>query len=575
METQTNNNSIDYIEMYQNKAQALVNIVDPNKLFAVIGRGGGKTSHITTRRILRVVQEMPRETSIISHKSFVALFTNVIPTILESFRSEVTMPDSSTRPMLIEGWDYVVGEKDLPKHFQSPRYPVLNPERTIVFANGAVLQAVSIDRADSIAGRSIVHAFLEEMKYSDGEKVRTRVIPAIRTSRIGSGSEAHKSHLHGGITGVSDIGRVSIGENNWFMEYEKQTDPQLIADIITLALMMNECEVNLRHGVKTRISEAKMRKWGPLLNELRKNATFFLRASTFVNRDVLGFDYFKTQKEILDMGEFLSSICSIGDRNRDNLFFELWNEEQHTYSDSYKYEVINKLNLKETFSVTAEHLKYYNPTKKLLLGYDPGSFSSVVSGQFYKEDNTLRVMKEFFVYPPEDAADLARQINAFYGDAARLKVIDLYYDRAGNKKNKQYEKDAETDAKKLKKELEKYGWRVKLMNLGQATIYHWQHYRLWKRLLAESERNIPHIRIDSNECPNLVSAMYCCKKVVGSTPVELDKSPEKNVRIDLQAGLTPQIPSALTYLVWGLFEKYFPGVRNYTNSGAGLSNFSG
>ena len=565
----------DYVEMYQNRVQALVNIVDPNKLFVVAGRGIGKTSQMTARRILRVVAEMPRETSIISHKSFVALFTNVIPTVLEAFRSEVSMPDGTKRPLLMEGWDYVVGEKDLPKHFQSPRYPVLYPERSIVFADGHVLQAVSVDRADSIAGRSVVHAFLEEMKYSSGEKVRTRIIPAIRTSRIGSGSEAHKSYLHGGITGVSDIGRVSLGEHNWYLDYEKETDPQLIADIITLALEVNRARFNIHQGVNLRLSEAKVRKWSPLLSKLRKQAVFFIRASTFANRDVLGLEYFKTQREILDMSEFLSSICSIGDRNRDNLFFELWDEERHTYDDGYKYSIIDKLNLKDTFTVTAEHLRHYEPARKLLLGYDPGSFSSVVSAQEDKGANTLRIMKEFFVYPPADAVDLARQINAFYGSAAKLRQIDLYYDRAGNKRNREYEKDAETDAKKLKKELESYGWRVRLMNIGQRTIYHWEHYRLWKRLLAESERATPRIRIDANECPNLVSAMYCCKKVIGSTPVELDKSPEKKVRIDLQAGLTPQIPSAMTYLVWGLYEKFFPGVKYSTTAGTISSNFTG
>lgn len=568
-------NTPDYTEIYQNKVQALANIVDPNKLFAVAGRALGKTSQITARRILRVAEEMPREVSIISHKSFVALFTNVIPTVLESFRSEITMPDGSTRPQLIEGMDYVVGEKDLPKHFQSPRFPLLYPERSIVFADGHVLQAVSIDRADSIAGRSIVHAFLEEAKYSDGEKVRTRVIPAIRTSRIGSGSEAHKSHLHGGITCVTDIGRVSLGEFNWYLDYEKETDPQLIADIVTLALEINKAQYNIYTGQNISLAQGKIKKWLPLLTKLRKRAILFIRASTFANRDVLGLEYFKTQRDILDMSEFLSSICSIGDRNRENLFFELWDESKHTYDDSYKYSVIDKLNLKEAFTVTAEHLKYYVPHQKLLLGYDPGSFSSVVAAQEDKGTNTLRIQKEFFVYPPEDAADLAAQINAFYGSAARLKQIDLYYDRAGNKRNRQYEKDAETDAKKLKKELESYGWRVKLMNLGQATIYHWQHYRLWKRLFAETERSVPRIRIDSNECPNLVSAMYCCKKVVGSTPVELDKTPERTVRIDLQAGLTPQIPSAMTYLVWGLYEKFFPGVRSYSQTGEGFNNYVG
>ena len=72
---------------------------------------------------------------------------------------------------------------------------------------------------------------------------------------------------------------------------------------------------------------------------------------------------------------------------------------------------------------------------------------------------------------------------------------------------------------------------------------------------------MPRIRIDANECPHLVSAMYCCKKLPGATPVELDKSPEKKVRIELQAGLTPQIPSAMTYLVWGLYSGFYSGVR--------------
>lgn len=565
----------DCVEMYQNIVQALVNIVDPNKLFVAAGRALGKTSQITSRRILRVAEEMPREVSIISHKSFVALFTNVIPTVLETFRSEVTMPDGSVRPQLIEGLDYVVGEKDLPKHFQAPRYPLLYPERSIVFADGHVLQAVSIDRADSIAGRSVVHAFLEEMKYSDGEKVRTRIIPAIRTSRIGMGSDAHKSHLHGGITGVTDMGRVSLGEFNWYQDYEKDTDQQLIADIVTLALEINKAQYNIYTGQNVAAAQNKIKKWLPLLRRLQKSATMYLRASTFANRDVLGLEYFKTQREILTMSEFLSSICSIGDRNRDNLFFDLFEESKHTFDDSYKYSVIDKLNLKEAFTITAEHLKYYQPSEKLLLGYDPGSFSSVVAAQEERKNNILRVQKEFFVYPPQDAADLAAQINAYYGPAARLRQIDLYYDRAGNKRNKEAQKDADTDAKRLKRELENYGWRVRLMNLGQATIFHWQHYRLWRRLMAEQERNVPRLRIDTNECPNLVSAMYCCKKVPGSTPVELDKRPEKTVPIQLQAGLTPQIPSALTYLVWGLYEKFFPGVRSFENSGGGFQNYTG
>ena len=314
----------DALELYQNSAQALATIIDPNKLIVVAGRGTGKTTQITAPRILRVAGEMPRETSIISHKSYIALFTNVIPAVLEFFRSD----GRDGHPLLTEGMDYVVGEKNLPKHFRQPRYPILYPERSIVFANGHVLQAVAIDRPDSIAGSSIVHAFFEEMKHSDGEKLRSRIIPAIRTSRLGGGSDAHRSYLHGGITGVSDIGRVSIGEDNWFTEYEKEVDDQLIQDIVTLSLYINKAQINIRNGEKVAMSRSAIDRYGPVLAAFRKKATYYIRVSTFVNRAVLGFDYFKTQQEMLSMSEFLSSICSIGTffkhlRMREALFLSL------------------------------------------------------------------------------------------------------------------------------------------------------------------------------------------------------------------------------------------------------------
>lgn len=543
------------IEIYQNKVQTLCRLVDSNKLYAVWGRGTGKTSNVTTPRILSCAGEMPGETSAISHKSFVALFQNVIPTILATFNQEVTMPDGQKRPMLREGLDYVVGQKDLPRHFKKPRFPMLYPERTIVFANGFNVQAVSTDRPDSIAGRSLVHAFFEEMKYSDGEKVRSRIIPAIRTSRIGSGSDVHRSHLHGGITGVSDIGRMTIGEDNWFTDYEKDVNPQLIEDIVSLALILNKAG---QEG--TEKAAAKIAKYGPLLAAMRKRAVYYLRASTFANRDVLGFDYFRTQFDSLSESEFLTSICSILDRNRENLFFELWDESKHTYTDGYRYQALDKLTLSDTFTVDASYLKHYDPAKKILLGFDPGAFASMVAAQEDRGENTLHIQKEFFVFPPDDLPDLARAFNAFYGPAAKNRNIDLHYDRAGNKKNARREN--ETDARELAAELRKLGWNVTLKSIGQRTIFYYEHYRLWKRLLAETERKVPRIRIDANECPHLVSAMYCCKKVPGSSPVELDKRPEKTVPIDMQAGLTPQIPSAMTYLVWGLYSDFYSGVRD-------------
>ena len=56
--------------------------------------------------------------------------------------------------------------------------------------------------------------------------------------------------------------------------------------------------------------------------------------------------------------------------------------------------------------------------------------------------------------------------------------------------------------------------------------------------------------------------------------VQLDKSAEKTLPFDQQATLSPQIATALMYLVFGLYEGYLPGkyksVSDLGSSGLGL-----
>ena len=104
---------------YLNHAQLLANIIDPNMLYAELGRATGKTEGIMTPRIIRVVNDMPGELSFLVHKTYVALMTNVWPNIQASFARTVDV-GGRERPLLEYGTDYVVGESRLPKHFRKP-----------------------------------------------------------------------------------------------------------------------------------------------------------------------------------------------------------------------------------------------------------------------------------------------------------------------------------------------------------------------------------------------------------------------------------------------------------------------
>ena len=557
-------------DYYMNLMQIRANVIDANIQILEVARAGGKTEGVFGPRLIKVANDMPGELAFLAHKTYTALFTNIWPNIQAYFSRPVL---DGRRTMLEYGIDYIVGESKIPSHFRRPRYPIAYPKHSILFRNGFHLQLVSSDQPESVAGRSGVHAFIEEMKHQKGEKLKTRLFPSLR----GASANIRASQYYQGITGVSDTARVDLGEDNWFEEYEHNVNNDLIEEIATVSLRLNQ-EMTAMYKADQRCREEKnpialeklridiekhkrfIALWKPRLADMRRYATYYIRGSSFVNKDVLGPKFFRTQLETLDIDEFLTAICAIRRKEVVDKFFASYDRHKHQFSDGYKYESIMRLDLKEHFKLTAFYLKYYNPADEILLGYDPGHFSSIVAAQ--EKKNELRVLKEFTCYYPAQQPELASAINDFFGDTAKNKRILLYYDRAGNKHREEFEQIT-TDARIMKRELESFGFSVELMNEGQSTIYYWQQFKLLLLLFNEQSNALPRIRIDENECPNLCSAILLSPRKKTEGKIELDKTSEKKVPLKHQAGLTTQLPSALIYLLYG---RYSDRISNDFNS---------
>lgn len=556
--------SMEMERIYMNSMQVMVNLIDPNKVVVEAARASGKTSEVTVNRIVRVADSMPAELSFLAHRTYVALLTNIWPNIQAAFSRQITV-NGRPRCMLEYGIDYIAGESKIPEHFRKPRYPISYPKHSILFRNGHHIQLVSSDQPDSVAGRSGVHAFVEEMKHNDGEKLKTRLFPSLR----GSSAEIRKSPYYQGWTGVSDTARVDLNEDDWFERYEDQNNPQLLAEIATVAVHVNKAvykrmelltaQKNTTNPVTLEKIRLELKKydrqismWTPRLADMRRNATLYIRASSFVNKDILGPKFFKTQLDTLDMDEFLTAICAVRHKSVVNKFFANYDKEKHQFSDGYIYDSIMKLDLKDHFIITARYLKYYDKSAPLYIGYDPGHFSSLVCGQPKKYGKEFRLLKEFFCFYPDEQPELARQVYEFFGRDCRNKRIVLYPDRAGNKRREELEQIT-TDSRALKRELESYGFEVQLMNEGQATIYHWQQFKLMLLLFGDRSNALPHVFIDENECPNLCSAIPLSPRKSTNGRIELDKSSEVKIPLHRQAGLTTQIPSAFIYLMYGLY----------------------
>ena len=508
----------EFQHYYMNLVQMLATIIDPNMLYAEWGRATGKTEGVMGPRIIRVMNDMPGELSFLVHKTYVALMTNVWPNI-QAYFSRPVMVNGKQRAMLEYGIDYVVGESKLPSHFRRPRYPISYAKHSVVFRNGSHLQLVSSDQPESVAGRNAVHAFIEEMKHNSGEKLKSRLFPSLR----GGPAEIRKSAYYEGVTGVSDTARVDLGEDDWFEDYERNMDKNLISEIATVSLAVNRSmykqfvyQKEMRETKnpvtmeKIRLEMEKLQHfvamWKPRLADMRRNAVYYIRASSFCNKDILGPKFFKTQLDTLDMDEFLTSICGIRHKEVTNKFFAAYDREKHQFKDSYIYEEIMKHNLKDKFILTSRYLKHYDKREPLYVGFDPGDFCSLIVAQKKEYGQRLDIIKEFWAYLPDSQDSLAQQMYQFFGADAVNKVIHLYPDRAGNKRREELEQIT-TDSRALKAALESYGFTVILYNEGAPTIYHWQQFKLCLLLFSERLPILPKVRIDENECPNLCSAI--------------------------------------------------------------------
>ena len=561
---QHDNLAAEFELYYMNGVQMLASIIDPNMLYAEWGRATGKTEGVMGPRLIRVANDMPGELSFLVHKTYVALMTNVWPNI-QAYFSRPVIVNGRQRAMLEYGVDYVVGETRLPSHFRLPRYPVSYAKHSVIFRNGAHLQLVSSDQPESVAGRNAVHAFIEEMKHNSGEKLKSRLFPSLR----GGSAEIRKSAYYEGVTGVSDTARVDLGEDDWFEDYEQGMNRELIEEIASVSLAVNKSMYRQfvlnreMRETKNPVAMERIRleqqqlaaflaRWRPRLADMRRNAVYYIRASSFRNKDILGPKFFKTQLDTLDMDEFLTAICGVRHKEVTNKFFAAYDKARHQFKDSYVYDAILGHDLKDKFTLTARYLRHYDRREPLYVGYDPGAFSSMVVGQKKDYGRQLDIIKEFWAYYPEEQESLAQQFYQFFGADAQDRVVHLYPDRAGNKRREELEQIT-TDSRALKAALDGYGFSVILHNEGAATIYHWQQFKLCLMLFGEQRNFLPRVRICENECKNLCSAILISPLVKKGNSIELDKSSEKKEPLKRQAGLTTQLPSAMIYLLYGLY----------------------
>lgn len=571
-------NTDHFQEQYFTAVQTLALLSDTQDLYCELGRGSGKTTHILAPRMDRVQHSMPGSVQVFLASSYKAIFENLVPGIMEYFLEHYE-----------RGMYFEIGTRP-PRHFRPCKTLLTDWHNTISFVNGTVVQFVSAERPEQANGKNIAHLYMDEMLHIKQRVVDENVRPAMRSKA----TVFYDSPYFMGTTGTTSTPNIET-DQDWFLRYQKQyAEPDNLQRVKTCQKLQIELDHRLYEQQKALIAantdranrlQRQAARIEAVLTKLRRGTVTYLHASSFSNIKVLGIDYIRKQIQgTVDTASLNTSIFAVRENRVKDMFFCKFGPMYIT-TDTYRTDRFVGRSLADTTGFTCLDLQHCDPSRELLLGYDPGPFSSLVVAQYSPDRQTLYVLKDFYCYWPQQQNELVEQFRLFFGPM-RNKLLFLHYDRAANQHDPQWKKykpyygdTSDTDAFLLRDCLERAGFMPQLMSMGQPVITYKQHLHLLSRLFSGDKdyqvagKRVVHVTVDENECEALISSIYNSPLKRHQGDIMLDKSSER-LPYEQQAFQSTQIASAFMYLLWGEFGKrYLPGSSSHQLS-ADLTGFS-
>lgn len=486
-----NDTPADVDVQFGHLVQMLVDFIDTTIMVIIAGRGMAKSTVVQARRSYRCIREMPGAPFAFVANTYSNLKDNIMPAVQRGWQLQG----------LIENIHYVFCKKP-PRAWRDRCTIIVNDYRNAVsFWNGCVIFLGSLDNPSLLAGKSVVHLFYDEAKFDREDKV-SRAMPILRGDSILYG----ESHLFLGLTISTDMPNVNEGEYDWFLRYVSGMNPERIVKIAQAAFVLNDLLAEREKAAnRANTSERTMKRidkdidyYTRALRKLRRGQTYVLNASSLVNVDILTVDYIKTlYNGSLEFMEFCKSVLGLRPGLRKEARFYLRFGQRHKFADG---------SARHVRAADSAGLKYLDDGQPLDGGMDFGNMLSFIVGQ--PDGTRYRVLKEFYEIPPGWFRELADQFIRFFG-THRCKVLNLYYDRAGNN----FQRQKEDYARKIKECIEKNadgvrsGWTVNLMSRRQRTILQNEEYNFMLELMSDEHARLPALLIDEVNCPCLVSSI--------------------------------------------------------------------
>uniref|UniRef100_UPI004047EACF hypothetical protein n=1 Tax=Roseivirga sp. TaxID=1964215 RepID=UPI004047EACF len=438
-------------KLYVNaKQKEVLDAIQKIKVFQA-GRGTGKTT-IRGDRYKRLIHELPKSKGFLLGKTFKMIQDNFLPEIFDRLlKYGIKEHVSDAQP-----GHYVINRKP-PEWWWQPYKKPRNYENKISFINGMVIYLMSFDRPDTVRGGSFDFGDIDEAQDIDYTKFKKTALPLLRGNK-----NRWASNLHGSLFITGSMPWTERGF--WLIE--------------------------------------KM----PELAQQFPDEYLFIESSAEDNRAVLGNDYFKRMKQMMDPITYSVEIENKRVDKIPNCFYPALNESHLIYP---------------VFTGEMDYLDDYADvikTQTLEISFDfNAAFNSCLIGQEHQDRNhcidVMWVKHKSFEYLIENVCDKYSFM--------KTRMIYIYGGKDGKKGNANSDL---TYYQQIQNKLAELGWdSMVLTEIGLADGDHKVKQLVINTVLSNSD-GVKPITMHDTRCQPLYLSML-------QTPIlpdfRKDKSSEK------------------------------------------------
>lgn len=498
-------------------------LLNPKHEVQVWGRGTGKsTGH--PWKMKRIIESMPRSSSVITGLTYTQLLTRTLPPAIAYFEKLGYLRDK----------DFFIGRKP-PKvwRWKEPYQAPISYDHYIVFGTpkGSVgFHFASQDRAGSGRGLNTDFELTDEALTLNIDRYNKEIHATNRGNleEFGHIPWHHGTH-HSTSMPYSKAGKWLLDAGNY---YEQEADiryKELWNRVVKMQLDLLEIDKAPEFAAQWNEIQRLRRRMTPFLS---KDGMLFTLSNAFDNMDNVGYSYIMEQYRTTPRLTFLMEIMNMIIDKVEDCYYNL-DPDKHVYHDSYNYSFIDNLDydFKKLGSPDSRFDKDVDTNQPLKMVQDWGA---AISWLIISQDNTLvdpqkrltkNYVKEFYAKPQTGHVMIDDVIDAFckYYRYHNDKTVIYYKDKYGDERQANSTMTYNTQAIER---LRQKGWYVILKEEKSKEPPHHEKYLLWSNVFKENNDKFPIVRINGNNCKFLIIAMQNTRVKEKDGKFAKDKSSE-------------------------------------------------